>query len=87
MMTIALVVGWYVLGLAGSALALEFLTRRNRTWSRDIDVGDIIFGCLMALLGPMNLIIGLMFFVGWVIGGIVKTDRVIFRKHTQRREP
>ncbi len=85
-MIVALIIGWYVLGLAGSALSAEFLTRRNRTWARDIDVGEIIFGCLMALFGPVNFIVGCIFFAAWVAGGIVKFDRVVFRKHTQRRE-
>ncbi len=85
-MIVALIVGWYVLGLAGSALSAEFLTRRSRTWPRDIDVGDVIFSCVLALFGPVTFIVGCMFFIGWVIGGIVNIDRVVFRKHTLNRE-
>ena len=86
-MTLALIVGWCVLGLAGSALSSEFHVRRNRTWPHDIDVGEVIFGCVVALFGPFNFIVGCVFLVGWMIGGIVDTKHVIFRKHGQRREP
>ncbi len=86
MVIVSMIIAWYVSGLAGSALSAEFLTRRNRTWPRDIDVGDVIFGCLMALFGPFTFIVGCIFLGAWVIGWIVNTRRVIFRKHTQRRE-
>ena len=83
-MTVAAIVGWYVLGLIGSALALEFLHRRDRRLPTDIDVGDIIFGCVMALFGPITFLVGCVFFVGWVVGGLTNTHRVVLRKHGQR---
>ena len=77
---------WYVIGLAGSVLTFEFQFRRNRRYPLDIDVADIIFGCVVALLGPFNFLIGCMFFIGWTIGGAINTNRVVFRKHTQNYE-
>ena len=81
MLVAALVIGWYVFGLAGSALVLEFSWRRSRSFPLDIDVGDIVFGCVMAILGPMNFLIGFVFFIVWAIGGLIETRHVIFRKH------
>lgn len=82
-MTLALIFIWYVLGLVGSALALEFLYRRNREYPMDIHIDDVCFGCFMALSGPLNFAIGIIIFVTWLLGGLVKTNRVVFRKHTK----
>jgi len=54
-MVSSLIVGWYVLGLIGSALVFEFMFRRN---SLNITTGDVIFGCFIAIGGPINFFVG-----------------------------
>lgn len=78
MMTTALiVVAWLLIGAAGSALALEFGLRRG-SYPLDVDVGGIIVGAFMSLLGPVNFFVGAFFFVGWAFSRTVDTSRVVF---------
>lgn len=82
MTIVGIVLAWYASGLVGSALSLEFCFRRN---GFSITVGDIWFGLVTALTGPMCLVAGVFFFIGWVfsrVSGQVfgqKGDRVVFK--------
>jgi hypothetical protein len=74
--------GWYLLGLAGSALSLEFCFRRG-SWPMPITVGDIVFGAFMALTGPISLVVGMLFFIGWAMKAVgnrvgVNFDTTVF---------
>lgn len=73
---------WYASGILGSVLALEFGFRRNRDMSLDIDAGDIIFGLFVAIIGPLNLIAGIIFLVAYGIGGVIDTRRTVFKRHS-----
>lgn len=57
-------VSWYLIGLLGSFLILwlEF-------YERDflIDESDVSFGVFMAVLGPFNLVVGLISLVPWIL--------------------
>ncbi len=85
-MIVGIAFAWYFSGLIGSALWTEFFFRRCRSHSFDITVADLIFAAVLALAGPINLIVGCFFLIGWVIGGIIKTDRVVFQRHHTLRE-
>ncbi len=78
---VLLTVLWFVPGLLGSYLSLEFGWRRG-PYPLDVDIGDLILGCFLALFGIMNLICGLVFFFGWVLRNTVNTKRVVFRRKT-----
>ncbi|MBB5664719.1 hypothetical protein GGE68_002916 [Rhizobium leguminosarum] len=59
------VTAWIFSGAMGSMLAVEFLWRRGSS-PLDVDIGDIGFFSLLALAGPLNLIVGVLIFVGWL---------------------
>lgn len=76
---------WYIAGLAGSVLIMEFAWRRG-PYPLDIEISDIIFGSLMAVLGFLNFFIGVVFFLFWVVRNIFgvlfpkfKGNTVIFK--------
>ena len=74
---------WYGLGAIGSYLVCEFFYRRNADMSIDIDVGTLIFSGFMALLGPLNLIVGIISFIAWAFRTYFNIDygKVIFKKY------
>lgn len=75
-------VTWYASGLLGSYLSLEFLFRRNRETPLDIEVGDVIAGMFLALTGPLNLIVGIIFLIAHLVGGVIDIQRTIFKRHS-----
>lgn len=76
---LAFIAVWYASGLLGSFLALNYWWRRNRECPLDIDVGDILFGSFLAIFGPVNLLVGALFFASWVFGCLVDTRRTVFK--------
>lgn len=86
MTTFLFLLCWYLSGLVGSALFFEFWFRRNRTYPLDIEVSDLIVGGLLALLGPINLGVGIAFTIVWLLSPFVAKfkfngDRVVFKRH------
>ena len=80
-MTAATVIAvWLALGVLGSALALEFCFRRNRNHPTDVEVGDILFGIVVAVFGPINFAVGCFFAIEWIVSGSVDTRRIVFKR-------
>lgn len=75
---VVVIVAWFASGLVGSFLVLNYGWRLNRNYPLDIDVGDILAGLVAALAGPINLLIGIVFFIAWVFAGAVDMSRVVF---------
>lgn len=73
---------WYAAGLLGSYLSLEFLFRRNRDQPLDIEVGDVVAGLFLALAGPINLIVGIIFLIAYLVGGVIDMQRTVFKRHS-----
>ncbi|THK38094.1 hypothetical protein EHS39_11420 [Ensifer sp. MPMI2T] len=77
------VIAWLVLGAIGSILAMEFFWRRGQR-PLDVDIGDLGFFCCMAVGGPINFFVGVLFLVGWLYRTTFKScgidpDTVVFK--------
>lgn len=63
-MTVALFIAiWLAIGAIGSFLTLWF-------WWRDeleITVAEVLIGACISILGPINLLVGILFFVAWAL--------------------
>lgn len=63
-MTVALfIAAWLAIGAMGSFLTLWF-------WWRDeleITVAEVLIGAGISILGPINLLVGILFFAVWAL--------------------
>ncbi|MBB4192820.1 hypothetical protein [Rhizobium aethiopicum] len=66
---------WLGIGAAGSALSVEFFWRRG-SFPMDVDLTDVGFFSVMAILGPINLIIGFLFALGWLFRKALKSSGI-----------
>lgn len=60
MSTLFFLLTWYAVGLVG-ALMVMWMTMQDM--KVDLTMADAIFGALMAMFGPFNLIVGLVFYL------------------------
>lgn len=72
-----LVACWLMTGVFGSWLFLNYWWRQNRSYPMDVLIGDVAFGAFIALAGPVNLGVGIIFFLAWVLSGVVDTTAVV----------
>lgn len=81
--TVAELLMWWLAGLFGSAIFLEFGIRRE---GMDIDVGDLMFGFIVSLGGALMLLASLaLFLMPWAFRRFIDTSRVIFPKSKERQ--
>lgn len=71
---LAVIGGWYALGLIGSALLFAF------DWEYDITVRDIAFGMFMALAGGIMLVVAISFLLVRFAFSFIDADRVVWRR-------
>lgn len=78
MTTLIVIAIWYVIGLVGSFIAMA-------TWWRqkvDVHFSDLWLALFLAIMGPINLLIGLFFMLVWALSHlpfIPDGDTVIWR--------
>lgn len=58
-------VAWVVSGAAGSILTIEFFFLRGER-PMDVRVRDLPLFAALALVGPLNFLVGLCFYIGWL---------------------
>lgn len=63
MEVILVLAAWYAVGCAGSLLTFGLWWRDTL----DVEGADVLFGLGMALLGPVNLLVGLAFTATWAL--------------------
>lgn len=53
-------IGWYILGIIGSAISLDFYQRRS--YKEDITTDDLFFVVYMGIFGPIVILVAVFFY-------------------------